>query len=784
MKKNYFKRCVVASLAVIFSLSCSQFEESNVGYEQDAGSSLSILISREGIESQTRASATEFESGDQIAIYSSFEGEGIANAQFENVGYNFDGSDWSATSGDLRSDKGIAYDYVAYYPYTESVDSAQGMLFSIKSDQSSEANFNASDLMWASDLSVTGTEVELKFSHKLSLMCFKMILPTGTTVTTASSASMTISNLYDSATLDLGSGEVTLSRATTATITAYATTANDNIVEFEAYVVPQSITSSSIFKVTFGTNSYMFTPTSDIVLESGKSKSFELSFDENDVIKYIEISGMSSYITAGDGVLTLRNTTTDEVSTPTISASISGTKTTIELLSTVEDGSYEMVSIVSGGATVSLYSNITVVSNEGLITATAFNDTIDCFGAGTSANPYQVFNQTQLKAIGTLVCASNGSYNNKYYTQIKDITMSGNMSSPIGTGGTPFKGVYDGGGYTISGVSPTWGYKGNALFGALNGTSSLTATVKNLTTKGTFTAKARATGGVVGAMYNYSAVDNCSSYVNLTSEYDCAGGIVGGVYYQNSLNVEKSSQSDLVSTLNSQSAINAKITNCNFYGTLIITGETMSSGGVVGLGACTISGCANYGTITAGASPSYVGGVCGTLLGNLSTSFNAGSVGTASTATSHTGGVVGMIVKSSTIQNCYNAGAILSSSTNAGGIVGAAPVTSDSQAWKVTNCYNIGKSAGATTGGLIGGFDESKTFTLSTYFSSCYYSSSTGSTLDVANSSTQGSSSAKSNSDMSSESTYLGWDFSSTWKMSSTTPVLQSNAQDSDPALP
>ena len=70
-------------------------------------------------------------------------------------------------------------------------------------------------------------------------------------------------------------------------------------------------------------------------------------------------------------------------------------------------------------------------------------------GAGTKSNPYKISGASDLKQIA--------SYLNKsgvYFQLTKDISLSGGSAwTPLGTESKPFKGVLDGAGHSISGLT-------------------------------------------------------------------------------------------------------------------------------------------------------------------------------------------------------------------------------------------------------------------------------------------------------------------------------------------
>ena len=100
-------------------------------------------------------------------------------------------------------------------------------------------------------------------------------------------------------------------------------------------------------------------------------------------------------------------------------------------------------------------------------------------GEGTSANPYQITNANDLAQLATGVNGGT-NYENTYFSQTDDITLSGQWT-PIGADAShPFKGRYDGQGYTISGLTVTItdgqyaGLFGKVLGGEYQGTEANT----------------------------------------------------------------------------------------------------------------------------------------------------------------------------------------------------------------------------------------------------------------------------------------------------------------------
>ena len=80
----------------------------------------------------------------------------------------------------------------------------------------------------------------------------------------------------------------------------------------------------------------------------------------------------------------------------------------------------------------------------------------------------------------------------------------------------PYAGIFDGKDHTISGVNIESDGNYVGLFGALQGTSSKYAEVKNLTVKGTVKSDGSFLGGIAGNA-KYAKIVNCHNYTDVTA---------------------------------------------------------------------------------------------------------------------------------------------------------------------------------------------------------------------------------------------------------------------------
>jgi len=272
---------------------------------------------------------------------------------------------------------------------------------------------------------------------------------------------------------------------------------------------------------------------------------------------------------------------------------------------------------------------------------------------GTLANPYLVTSANDLEMVGKGSAGTQyqGWTLDKHYKQTANITLSGGWT-PIGTGviqsgphdfailaKEPFSGSYDGGGYTISGLTiylPSvdllglFGYiaengvvKNVILINAnISGNSNCTGgvagsnkgTVINCSFNGNVSGRAY-TGGIVGVNWDGGTMKNCYSGGNITG-IDGTGGVAGGNEY------------------------NSAIQNC--YSTGVISG-VRQTGGVLGRNLDSVlENC--YSTCSVNFSGGAAGGIAGGVIGwNGGTVQNCAALNTAIKGTQDAGRVAGYI---------------------------------------------------------------------------------------------------------------------------------------------
>jgi hypothetical protein len=196
----------------------------------------------------TRANDTTFTAGDKVGLYvvnyTEEEAGTLAASgnQVDNAKFTFNGSAWAPEKPVYWKDRSTAADFYAYYPYSESVNTAAHP-FSVKADQSKDADFWASDFLWgkATNVSPSPNPVSITTNHSLSRILVEIKPGKGFTDETwaAAAKSIKICGVKTAATIDLSTGVAT------------ATGDNGEIIPlaadagYKAMMIPQQVADNS-----------------------------------------------------------------------------------------------------------------------------------------------------------------------------------------------------------------------------------------------------------------------------------------------------------------------------------------------------------------------------------------------------------------------------------------------------------------------------------------------------------------------------------------------------------
>ena len=244
----------------------------------------------------------------------------------------------------------------------------------------------------------------------------------------------------------------------------------------------------------------------------------------------------------------------------------------------------------------------------------------------SNTKSYTVYNANGLMNIAELV---NGGKSDINITIDTDIDLTGKDWTPIGTDyDNSYKGTFDGGGHTITGLTFTTNDEYAGLFGWLN----RAGTVKNVVMEGVQITSNQIYGGSIGGVVGYSwgTIENCS----------VSGSVSGTVYVGGVVGAQ----------------IGGSITGCSSSATVK---GTVDVGGVAGQtnSSATLTACYATGNVTIEINPakniaggSLVGMNAGSSLLACYATGNVTSTGS-STGNVHIGGFLGD--NYTTVTACY-----------------------------------------------------------------------------------------------------------------------------------
>ncbi|MBV4277409.1 fimbrillin family protein [Odoribacter splanchnicus] len=242
-----------------------------------------------------------------------------------------------------------------------------------------------------------------------------------------------------------------------------------------------------------------------------------------------------------------------------------------------------------------------------------------------SNGSYTVYNADGLLNVAELV---NGGKTDINITLDKNIDLTGKDWTPIGTDyDNSYKGTFDGGGHTITGLTFTTNDEYAGLFGWLN----RAGTVKNVVMEGVQITSNQIYGGSIGGVVGYSwgTIENCSVSGSVSGTV-YVGGVVG-VQIGGSITGCSSSATVKgmvdVGGVAGQTNSSATLTACYATGNVIIEMDpkkNIAGGSLVGMNAgSSLLACYATGNVTStGSSTGYMH--IGGFLGNNYTTVTAG----------------------------------------------------------------------------------------------------------------------------------------------------------------
>ena len=303
------------------------------------------------------------------------------------------------------------------------------------------------------------------------------------------------------------------------------------------------------------------------------------------------------------------------------------------------------------------------------------------------------------------------------YIQTAHISIATLLPNPNFTPIPTFSGIYDGAGYTISGMEIT---------------GVISSTLTSVNVSGMF-------GEITsdGVVKNLGLIGGSVKVTSSLSSVTTVGGIVGY------------SEGTIIDCFNT-GTVSSECSN-----------GTSRAGGIVGTSISTINNCFNTGMVTTKVlgsfTSAYAGGIVGHTGAAITNSYNTGVIKAETTATASSsatvGGIVGYMSANVAVENCYNTGNITGVTLVTARFVYAGGIVGDMYRGSITDCYNIGTISQITSNGKIGGITgalPSSVVITGCYYLAASYIDTDGIWIDDPLT-------------MKSMTTFEGWDFNNTW---------------------
>lgn len=235
MKKNM----ILAAIAALALTACSNDDEIKVGGDNAIllTSSLDVAETRAATDIQTSA----FDADETVDVYITENNGGNNPTTYPQPIEYTTGAGGALTVGTqyYYPTSGNGVNIYALYPAT----AATGELFTIADDQSTDANYKASDLMYgkpaSNPVSPSANAVNIKFTHLLSKVTINLI--EGANVTSLNGAKVELLGVKPSTTLtaDINGYSITAASGNATPITVM--TATETVTSGSAIIVPQTL---------------------------------------------------------------------------------------------------------------------------------------------------------------------------------------------------------------------------------------------------------------------------------------------------------------------------------------------------------------------------------------------------------------------------------------------------------------------------------------------------------------------------------------------------------------
>ncbi len=257
MKKISQYISTVAILALLFSACDKSHNDTETGLE---------ITFQSSITPETRVTDDLFDKGDEISV-SALDG---TSSYAESVSYVYDGSIFYSTTPIYYTSVDQTLSFVATHPTIKNLDSV--FSFEVSADQSTEDNFNSSDLLLATAEATGDTSPALEFQHAMASIVINNTdtSMSGGVIKILAQCSVEIDTIEEEYTTDGSVVEIT-------------PTANGS-ESYKAIIAPQVVKSGEIM-ATYEVNgvTYKWTANNDMTFKSGYRETYDWDVSSNTV---------------------------------------------------------------------------------------------------------------------------------------------------------------------------------------------------------------------------------------------------------------------------------------------------------------------------------------------------------------------------------------------------------------------------------------------------------------------------------------------------------------------
>ena len=269
MKQNSIFIGLSALTVCVGLLSGCSAEDMDVQRIADNGREIRMTASMQSITRTTSSLQDAQLSQDvTVGVYGVSGGNTISNG--DNAGYTADGNGNLTTTGSTMvwPDAGSVTIY-AYAPKQESWSYSADKTFTVATDQSTDAGYLSSDLVWATATPASQATVNLGFAHKLSRIQLTVATDASTALT---NATVQIVNTKTSAPFTLTSGTVDAASgdATAITIGSNITLSASGSTTLYGILIPQTVeANTTLIRITAGDKVWRYYFSADKTFASG-----------------------------------------------------------------------------------------------------------------------------------------------------------------------------------------------------------------------------------------------------------------------------------------------------------------------------------------------------------------------------------------------------------------------------------------------------------------------------------------------------------------------------------